>query len=484
MKKFEKIFLFLLIFGFACGFSLVSILRHSRFESFAYDLGIYDQAIWLFSHFKSPFSTIKNSHIFGDHLIPALYFLSPIYWFFDEVAALLLFQAIWVATGAIPIYLLAKEKLKNVFLSFVLAFCFLSFFGIQNGIAFDFHPLLIAVPLITWWLYFLEKGKRLKVFLLSLVILGLQENLGLLLIALGFVVLIQKKDKAFGAIIILLASFWFLLATKVLMPYFSSQDTFSYFPTKPFLVPQNFFKELFYPFEKTKTIFVSLGAFAFLPIFSPIFLIPIFEQFMERFVGNIVATRWGIGLHYSAPLAPILAYASIKTLEKDFFKKRKRVYFLVSFVLLFVAFSYQLFLNLPLNLTLNKDFYKMPKDRPQLEKAIDLIDKKASVATQNNLVPHLSHREKVFVFSSCVGVPDPSRGMFCETLIDKTNGRLPLIEEENVDFILLNFSPGQNPNNFFPDGQEKVKEYVQKLLLDKKYKIKLRQGEIFLLERI
>lgn len=478
----EKLILFFLIAVFAVGYSLIAVLRHLRFESFGYDLGIYDQAIWLWSQFKEPFSTIKNSHIFGDHLTPVLALLSPLYWIVDDVRILLIFQAVFVATGAIPIYFLAKERLKSAALSLVLTFTYLCFFGIQNGVVFDFHPLVVAVPFLSWWFYFLEKEKSLLVLLLSFFILGLQENLSLLMIALGLVVFWKKRF--LGVSIIVLSTCWFLLATKVLMPYFSSKDSFLYFPTKPLLTPLTFLKEVFYPFEKTKTILVSLGAFAFLPIFSPLFLIPIFEQFTERFVGNIVATRWGISLHYSAPLAPILVYGTIKTLENNFFKKRKVILYGIGVFLLSLCLGYQFFLHLPLNMLAKKEFYTPSKNKPEIEKAIKLISAESGVATQNNLIPYLSHRKKIYLFSSCEDVPDPSRGMFCQPLIDKLSDELPLIEKEKVEFILVNFRPGQNPNNFFPDGEERLRKYVEKLLLDKKYKIKFKEEEIILLERI
>lgn len=47
---------------FAC-----SSLRHALFQSAAFDLGIFDQAIYLISQGEPPISSFTNHHIMGDH---------------------------------------------------------------------------------------------------------------------------------------------------------------------------------------------------------------------------------------------------------------------------------------------------------------------------------------------------------------------------------------------------------------------------------
>lgn len=46
---------------------LSSSLRHELFQSTAFDLGIFDQAIYLISQGQSPITTIQGFHILGDH---------------------------------------------------------------------------------------------------------------------------------------------------------------------------------------------------------------------------------------------------------------------------------------------------------------------------------------------------------------------------------------------------------------------------------
>src|SRR3972149_4609453 len=99
--------------------------------------------------------SILESHPWADHFTPTLLLLSPLYWIWDNVVILLLFQAFFVSLGAYPIYLLALKKTKNKLISLTLAFSYLTFFGIQNAIAFDFHPIVLATTLLAYifWFY-------------------------------------------------------------------------------------------------------------------------------------------------------------------------------------------------------------------------------------------------------------------------------------------------------------------------------------------
>lgn len=60
----------------ACAYATFSVLRHSHYGSFAFDLGIFDQAIWHYSRFELPETTIVGLPTFlGDHFHPILLLL-------------------------------------------------------------------------------------------------------------------------------------------------------------------------------------------------------------------------------------------------------------------------------------------------------------------------------------------------------------------------------------------------------------------------
>jgi len=53
---------------YALVFTYLSIREQNNFGTFAFDLGIYDQGIWLLSHGKNAFVTVRGLHLFGDGL--------------------------------------------------------------------------------------------------------------------------------------------------------------------------------------------------------------------------------------------------------------------------------------------------------------------------------------------------------------------------------------------------------------------------------
>ena len=49
-----------LVTVFTTAYALSGLFRHWRFNSSAFDLGIFDQAIWHLSRFEAPASTIRD----------------------------------------------------------------------------------------------------------------------------------------------------------------------------------------------------------------------------------------------------------------------------------------------------------------------------------------------------------------------------------------------------------------------------------------
>ncbi|MFH1841117.1 MAG: DUF2079 domain-containing protein, partial [Candidatus Shapirobacteria bacterium] len=69
--------LFVWIVLLGCLYSTLSILRHNHFQSGGFDLGLYDQTVWLYSRFKTPYNTVKDRLALGDHLNLTLPLMAP-----------------------------------------------------------------------------------------------------------------------------------------------------------------------------------------------------------------------------------------------------------------------------------------------------------------------------------------------------------------------------------------------------------------------
>ena len=129
--------------------SLFSIARHAWFQSNAWDLGIFDQAIYLISQGHEPISTFLDFHILGDHAAFVLYPVGLIYHAFPSTYSILILQSVAITSCIYPLYEFAhsmrlSENGKKTTILF-----FLLFPIIFNLAIFDFHPEALALPVLT-----------------------------------------------------------------------------------------------------------------------------------------------------------------------------------------------------------------------------------------------------------------------------------------------------------------------------------------------
>ena len=87
---------------------------------------------------------------------------------------------------------------------------------------------------------------------------------------------------------------------------------------------------------------------------------------------------------------------------------------------------------------------------------LDNVPENASVASQNNLLPHLSHRKEVYL--------------------------LPRINNSN--FIVVDLHPGQNDWNFYKENLESTKALVKNLVASNLYKPIVSSGDTYLFRRV
>src|SRR4029453_9114074 len=103
----------LLVATYIAVFGRLTWAQHEDFGTFGYDMGLYDQGIWLLSRFKDPFVTIRGLHFFEHHVNLISLAFVPAYWLGAGPHFLYLVETIWMALGAVPLYLLARDRLES-----------------------------------------------------------------------------------------------------------------------------------------------------------------------------------------------------------------------------------------------------------------------------------------------------------------------------------------------------------------------------------
>lgn len=377
---------------FFMAYLTLSLVKHYSYLS-GYDLSIIDQAIWKYAHFKIPISTTHvyfDTPIYVDHLELILILLAPLYWVFNSAAALIVLQTVAVISSGIAVLLLTKKYKINNFLRNCILISYLSFFGLQFAIWSDVHSLIFAVAFLSFFLYFLEAKKtKLTYLFLALAIIS-KEDIGLLTLLISVVYFVVHRNKT--ALICGVISIVYLFA--VFYIYFPNilPEGYRFAGGKGLLSDVNPLY-LIDSQEKQKTFLYSLGWFGFLPLLSPLYLLPFLGDLFHYFViGHIAIRTEGIFLHYRSTVGLLLIWPTIIALAK--FKKLNKA--LTGIYLLLFAVFFQYYLHLPLSYLTKKYFWSIPPEVKNINQIIKLIPSNASVVTQINIGAHLAHRDYIY----------------------------------------------------------------------------------------
>lgn len=199
-------------------------LRHDRMESLSLDMGVYDQAVWLLSRFGQQLITVRGVPVFGHHVSPAMYLLAPFYWLGAGAHFLNLLQVVSLALGAIPVFLIARDRLSAPWMALILASAYLLHPSLQFMAWELFHPDAMAITPLLFAYWFSRRGQW-RWFIVSLVLaVAWREDVALAAAALGLLVAIRGQ-RLIGLRTAVSALAWFIFTTRV-VPYFSGTEAY------------------------------------------------------------------------------------------------------------------------------------------------------------------------------------------------------------------------------------------------------------------
>ena len=138
-------------------FGTIAAFRHYSFQTQAWDMGIFIQTFWNAANGNGLVNSLEEiPHTFGVHFSPWLYALMPGYIIFPSPYYLLLVQALALALGAWPLFLLARRILKEEKWALLIAAGYLLYPSLHWVNLFDFHSVVFLVPLLLAAFYFSE----------------------------------------------------------------------------------------------------------------------------------------------------------------------------------------------------------------------------------------------------------------------------------------------------------------------------------------
>lgn len=211
--------------AYAVTFSWLAVVRHLAFQSHAFDLGNMDQAVWATLHgMPLRFTDMQVgpavlTNRLAIHVEPILLPISLLYLIHSGPETLLVLQALVVATGAVPAYLLAREALGSRWLSLVFPTAYLLHPSLQNALLDDFHAVTMSAAFLLWAMYFLWVDRPAAFVIMGVLAAATKEEVALLVGLLGLVYLMRRP--ALGAAVFAGGVLWCLLSLLVIIPHFN-----------------------------------------------------------------------------------------------------------------------------------------------------------------------------------------------------------------------------------------------------------------------
>jgi len=393
-KYFKKLFIFTTIVSLS--FFLIAVLRHFLLQSNAYDLGLFDQWIWLTSKNLSSYSTMSGLHMFADHGAWTLYIASFIYKLIPDVNILFFSQSFSLCFTTIPLWLLCKKNNLSSKVSFLLATFWILQPVVFNINLFDFHPEVWAMPFIAFYYYFEKNKSFLKSVLLTILILGTRDGLVLLIFGFGLEQTFKNKFGR-GFILMAISLLWFLFLNNWIYPMLNGEMG-SVMALTRYSKYGNSFNEILLtifsnPFYILKSINLIDSIFYLLILFAPAFifwrnisfitLISSFPLILTNILSESSSQRTLIH-QYSLPVVLIIVISVINGIASNMhdFKYNKKIFLWMIFC--WVALAKPLLFAGPY---LNR----LDSINPARQ-AFKEISNNENVITTSYLVPHLSQR--------------------------------------------------------------------------------------------
>jgi uncharacterized membrane protein len=460
--------------GFAILFGTLGVLNHRGFGTWAYDMAIYDQAIWLVSRGGQTFMTVRGLDVWGHHFNPLIYLFVPLYWLGAGPEVLYVVQNAVIGAGALPVYLIAKHRFGRPVVGLLFAAVFLAYTPVQFVAWVNFHPEALAITpfLFAWWC---AQTRRWRWFFVCLVLaLFTREDVALAVVMLGVVLAVTKRrgptarhDLKIAAATAALGAAWYLVATQLVIPHFNDGSQAFYL--------ENFFGDYGGTFpgiartilrhpdwvvrdavQHDRIVFYKklLWPLGWAPLASPLHLLMALPQMLASVIGGQVYAR-RIEYQYTAIMIAPFMIAAIEGVHnvvrwtRRWPHPRRRKAMLATWLVGCAWITNVAWSPSPVGAL----YSVWAQDNPRaaaMRSAVAIVPDDATVTSSYDIGPHLSHREGSYDW------PNPFWPAYwakwTPTTVDCT--RFP--SASVVDYLVLDM-------NLYPEGDPQ-REFIESLI--------------------
>jgi uncharacterized membrane protein len=402
------------VLAYAGGFGALSVLRHEAFFTGRFDLGNMVQAVWSTAHGHP----LRMTNLHGDqisrlaaHVDPILVLFTPLWWLWPSPNMLVVVQALALALGAVPVYLLARKQLAS------------SRAGVGFGLAYllypatgwltlnEFHPVALATPLLLFAFWYLDEDRLLPFAACAVAASLCKEEIALVVAGFGIWYALARRRRLAGALIAAGGGAWAAIAIGIVIPHYNTGAESAFYGrysevggsaggildtlfTDPLRIAEAAFSS-----RDLRYLLHLAAPLAALCLLSPLVLIAALPELAINLL-SATTTQTSIHFHYTAGLIPPLVIAAVFGAKRI---GRRAVPVATIVVLAAIGGNYWLgpipgWRHVPGGQQFQATAARVSDHDRIATRALKLIPPEAVVSATNTLGGHLSERRRVLSF--------------------------------------------------------------------------------------
>jgi len=402
------------IASYAVGYAALSVLRHQAFATGRFDLGNMVQAVWSTAHGH----LLRMTDLHGDqisrfaaHVDPILVLFTPLWWVWPSPNMLLVVQAVAIALGAVPVYLLASKHLGSGRAGAGFALAYLAYPATGWLALNEFHPVALATPLLLLAFWYLDEDRLVPFTLFAIAASACKEEIGLVVAGFGIWYALTQRRWITGAVIVGAAAGWAAVAIGFVIPHYNAGAESDFYGrysevggsaggilktafTHPLRIVEQGFgaRDLHYLLQLVTPL-------AALCLLAPLVLVAALPELAINLLSS-TTTQTSIHFHYTAGLIPPLVIAAVFGAKR---LSRRAVPVAAIVLLAAIVGNYRLgpipgWRHVPGGQTFQATAARVTDHDRVADQALRLIPPRAVVSATNTLGGHLSARPRILSF--------------------------------------------------------------------------------------
>ena len=402
------------IAAYAAGFAALSALRHDAFMTGRFDLGNMVQAVWTTAHGHP----LRMTDLHGDqisrlaaHVDPILVLFAPLWWLWPSPQLLLVVQALVVALGAVPVFVVARKHLGSARAGLGFALAYLLYPATGWLTLNEFHPVALATTFLLFAFWYLDEDRLLPFALFAIAAAACKEEIALVVAGFGIWYALARRRWVAGSVIAAVGGIWAAIAIAVVIPHYNAGAESDFYGrysevggsaggilkttvTHPLRIAEAAFssRDLHYLLE-------LVAPLAGLCLLAPLVLVAALPELTINLL-SATTTQTSIHFHYTAGLIPPLVIAAIFGAKR---LGRWAVPVATVVVLAALIGNYRLgpipgWRHLPGGQQFQATAQRVTDHDRIADRALALIPARAVVSATNTLGAHLSARPRVLSF--------------------------------------------------------------------------------------